>query len=499
LYIEDVTPSTRNFFGVTYLHMLLWNAFTTWWIYNASLVGAAMAIFANSLIMCVPWLLMRLTKRRLGDIAGYISLIAFWLSFEFFHHRWELSWPWLTLGNAFAVQPYWVQWYEATGTTGGSLWVLLTNVLSYFLIKEYKANGRTTRYFGSIISIVLLLVIPILVSRSILSSQQQEIANSARSATRNIVLVQPNIDPYEEKFAAGSQEQQIKKLIALSESKIDAQTALVIWPETAIAVGVWEDEVLTNSYYQPIWAFLKQHPNVSLLSGLDSYKNYGSDKKNATSTARFSQDQNFYYDAFNSAIMMHPDNTYKIYHKAKLVPGVETLPSFLLWLGGLFDSFGGTSGTLGRDKERTALPDGQNYYVAAPVICYESIYSDYITGYLRKGANLLTIMTNDGWWDNTPGYKQHMNYARLRAIETRRWVARSANTGISCFIDPSGVVYQPQPWDTEAAIKMNIEPLQTQTFFVQHGDYLSRFFNVVSVIFLIILLTIWGKQRFAPV
>jgi apolipoprotein N-acyltransferase len=107
----------------------------------------------------------------------------------------------------------------------------------------------------------------------------------------------------------------------------------------------------------------------------------------------------------------------------------------------VFDSFGGTSGTLGRDKERLAIPDEQHYYVAAPVICYESIYSDYITDYIRKGANLLTIMTNDGWWDNTPGYRQHMNYARLRAIETRRWIARSANTGISCFIDPAGNVY----------------------------------------------------------
>ena len=195
--------------------------------------------------------------------------------------------------------------------------------------------------------------------------------------------------------------------------------------------------------------------------------------------------------------MMRPDGSYQFYHKAKLVPGVETLPSFLLWLGGVFEGFGGTSGTLGRDKERLAIPDAQHYYVAAPVICYESIYSDYITGYIRKGANLLTIMTNDGWWDNTQGHKQHMNYARLRAIETRRWIARSANTGISCFIDPVGSVHQPKLWDTVASIKMNIEPLQKQTFFVQHGDYISRIFNVASIIFFLILIFVWAKQRFS--
>ena len=89
-----------------------------------------------------------------------------------------------------------------------------------------------------------------------------------------------------------------------------------------------------------------------------------------------------------------------------------------------------------------------------------------------------------------------MNYARLRAIETRRWIARSANTGVSCFIDPVGNVYQPQPWDIASSIKMNIEPLQKLTFFVKHGDYLSRILNIASLLFLIFLFTIFVKQRF---
>ncbi len=496
LIAEDKTASTKKFLWLCYLHMLLWNLFTTWWIYNASVIGAAMAIFANSFIMCLPWLLMRLTKRKFGQLAGYLALIAFWLSFEYIHHNWELSWPWLTLGNAFAMQPSWVQWYEATGTTGGSLWVLLSNILCCLLVLEYRSNGRTVKYFSMMGGLIVLLIAPILISKNMLSREVENIASSIGGATKNVVVVQPNVDPYEEKFAAGTQEAQIQRLISLSEQKIDTNTSLVIWPETAIPVGVWEDEIPTDYYYQLVWAFLKQHPQLSLLSGIDSYKRYGPDKKNATPTARYDEKQHFYFDAFNSAAMLQPDGNYRVYHKAKLVPGVETLPSFLLWLGGVFDDFGGTSGTLGRDKERMALPDAQHYYVAAPVICYESIYSDYITEYIRKGANLLTIMTNDGWWDNTPGYKQHMNYARLRAIETRRWVARSANTGISCFIDPTGTVYQPQPWDTAASIKMNIEPLQKQTFFVKHGDYLSRFFNIVSVIFLLILLVFTFRQRF---
>ena len=169
-----------------------------------------------------------------------------------------------------------------------------------------------------------------------------------------------------------------------------------------------------------------------------------------------------------------PIPTIELYHKAKLVPGVETLPSFLSFMGKWFEDFGGISGTLGRDSERKVFISRDNYYKAAPIICYESIYSDYITEYIRKGANILTIITNDGWWGNTPGYKQHMNYARLRAVETRKWIARSANTGISCFIDPLGNVIDPQPWDAAASIKLAVPVDSRQTFFVKHGDILSR-------------------------
>lgn len=496
LAVEGNISSTKKFFGFTYLHMLLWNALTTWWIYNASAVGAAMAIFANSLIMCLPWVFMHLIKKKLGRWAGYISLIVFWISFEYFHHRWELSWPWLTLGNSFAMKPEWVQWYETTGTTGGSLWVLLTNILTYSLVTEYRSNGRTKVYFLTMLSLVVLLITPILISRNILSKQTKLITSSIERSSKNVVVVQPNIDPYKEKFDEATLENQVQKLIMLSEQKIDSNTALVIWPETAIPVDVWENEIQQEYFYQPVWNFLNRHPQLSLLTGMNSKKKYGSDKKLASGTARFDANENFYFDIYNTAGMLYADKNPIFYHKAKLVPGVETLPSFLVWLGGVFDSFGGTSGTLGRDKERLAIPDAQHYYVAAPVICYESIYSDYITEYIRKGANLLTITTNDGWWGNTQGYRQHMNYARLRAIETRRWIARSANTGISCFIDPAGNIYQPQPWDTTASIKMNLEPMQTQTFFVQHGDYLSRIFNIASLLFLLILLTVSLKQRF---
>ncbi len=495
LWIADHAPGWKSLLLFGYIHMLLWNALTTWWIWNSTAMGAAMAILANSLIMCVPWLLFYFTRRAAGKIIGYLSLLLYWIAFEYIHHNWELSWPWLTLGNGFALQPQWVQWYEYTGITGGSIWVLASNILAYLLFKEYRSNGRTGMYFRFMISWVLLLIIPILISRSIGKSVTEKVKEDYATATRNIVVVQPNVDPYEKKFEEGSQRSQIEKLISLSEQQIDSNTALVVWPETAIPVGVLEDEIRQNIYYQPVWAFLQRHTSLSLLTGIDSYKIYGQTKDDAPRSARFSEQGKFYYDAFNAAAMMY-DSSYFIYHKSKLVPGVETLPSFLMFLSGVFANFGGISGTLGRDDTARVFSDRAKYFRAAPVICYESIYSDYITNYVRNGANVLTIMTNDGWWANTAGYKQHMNYARLRAVETRMWIARSANTGISCFIDPTGNVINPQPWDTQASIRLNIPPNNVLTFFSKYGDWPGRILSWLAGAVLIYALVLFITKRF---
>ncbi len=495
LLIEDHIKSPGRFFAVTYLHMLAWNIATTWWIWNASLAGALGAFLANSLIMCVPWLLFYFTKRKLGRWVGYFSLIIFWLTFEYIHHNWELSWPWLTLGNSFATHPEWVQWFEYTGSSGGSLWVLGANIIAYSIFSEYRRNGRTRNYYYNLAIWIFMVTCPILISKMIISRENKIVAQGLKTVTKNVVIVQPNIDPYTEKFSS-SVESQIQSLIVLSEQQIDRNTALIVWPETAIPAQVWEDKIRENVFYSPVWSFLNRHPFASLITGIDSYKNYGQNKEDAPKTARLEPDSKTYYDAFNTAAFFNADTTIQLYHKAKLVPGVETLPSFLNFMGKWFEDFGGISGTLGRDSERKVFIPWDNHFKAAPIICYESIYGDYITEYVRKGANILTIITNDGWWGNTQGYKQHMNYARLRAIETRKWIVRSANTGISCFIDPLGNVINPQPWDIASVIKMSVPVDSRQTFFVKHGDQLSKLAVILSIILLVLNLIIWVKMKF---
>jgi apolipoprotein N-acyltransferase len=479
LWLEQQGILRRKFFGWAYITMLVWNASTTWWIWNASAPGAVGAILANSLIMCLPWLGFHFVKSRMGSKWGYSSLVMLWLTFEYIHLQdWGLSWPWLTLGNVFAGHPGWVQWYSITGTSGGSLWILGVNVLTFRLLAKLPARPFPKR---SLILPIAALLLPLIIS-FLLYPIDLRTALPA-SAKTNVVIVQPNIDPYE-KLTTGSFEAMIHKLIRLSDSVIDDNTALVVWPETALYMenGISEDNMKANYFLDPLWDFLRRHPQIDLLSGVESYRAYQGGQQ--SSTARNIPNTNIYIDSYNAAIIFDSTGPLHSYHKSKLVPGVETLPSFLHFLDPVFDKFGGTTAGYTGQSDRTPLSTSNHSYTIAPAVCYESIYGEFMSNYVRNGADIIAIITNDGWWGNTPGYTQHEYYARLRAIETRRWVVRSANTGVSCIIAPTGNIIEARPWFQPAVIKSVVPPLQEKTFYVKYGDLISRL-----AIFATVLLT----------
>jgi apolipoprotein N-acyltransferase len=479
LLMEEQVKKRAHFFWLVYLALLIWNIGTTWWVLNSTVIGGALAIVLNPLLMSIPWIGFFNMKKRFGPVTGYFSLILLWLSFEWIHLNWDLSWPWLTLGNVFATHPGWVQWYEFTGTSGGSLWVMLCNIFIFRLLK----NPRSKALSLSNISLLFLLLLPFLLSYLTLLAVRLNTKTTSSNAP-DIVVVQPNVDPWDEKFVAGKEEAQLQKLIQLSESQIDSSTALVIWPETAVPVPVNEDSMRNNYFIQPVWNFLKKHPRINLLTGIEGFRFY--DEQHKTSYSQRMPNTNIFYDEYNSAMLMDSSQSLP-YHKSKLVPGAETLPFFLKFMASWFDEFGGTSGGYVKQDERTVLRTFNNTYRIAPAVCYESVYGEFMSKYIRNGANLIAVITNDGWWLNTSGYKQHENYARLRAIETRCWVARSANTGVSCFIDPYGEVLDPQPYNTVASIKWHIPVLETrESFYVKYGDIISKLAMTFAI-----LLVIW--------
>jgi len=275
----------------------------------------------------------------------------------------------------------------------------------------------------------------------------------------------------------------------LLKGKVNATTDYLVLPETFITDNLLEEEITKTEAVK--WfndSLLSKFPNLKIITGCNSYTYY-KNKNDVTATARLDSETGDYYDVFNSAIQI-AKNDVQIYHKSKLVPGVERMPypALLKPLEGLAIQLGGTFGSLGMQSERSLLTDVKTGIKIAPVVCYESVYADFVSEYIRKGANLIVIITNDGWWENTSGHIQHLNYARLRAIENRRQIVRCANTGTSCFIDAFGNTSQETAWWETAVIEQQVYKNNSLTFFSRFGDLIS--YTCLAVFCLLVIFRI---------
>jgi len=467
-----------SFLGYSFISMLVWNALTTWWVCNSTIVGGLLAIICNAFFMAVVLMLFHIVKRKAGNITGYASLPVFWLAFEYLHLNWQLSWPWLTLGFGFSNYSALLQWYQFTGPLGGSLWILLCNVALTNIITK-------PRSFKLISITTALIILPIVVSLGIYYSYP----TATKQKAIEVVVVQPNIDPYNEKFSGNFQEQ-LTKMFTLADTKVDSTTAYLVFPETALTDDeIWENKFQDNASIRMVWNYLHKHPNLRVISGAETYRAYIHGEK-APETARKFDSEDGYYDAYNTALQFDSSKNIQVYHKSKLVPGVEFMPfaKFLAPLAKLAFDLGGTSGTLGTQEEPSVFYSPYSKTTIAPAICYESVYGAYIGDYIKKGAQIIFVITNDGWWKDTPGYKQHFYYAAMLAAETRKEVVQCANTGISGVIDERGNILQKTNWWEPAVIKASINPTDTITFYAQHGDYLGLYASILSVVFICFLL-----------
>ncbi len=479
-----------SIWGHAFLAFFIWNVLTTWWIVNATAAGVVMAIVTNSFLMSLTFWLAHIARRNFKSNLGYIALIVFWISFEYFHFHWDIEWPWLTLGNGFAKTIKLIQWYEYTGYLGGSLWVLAMNILIFKIGINFLQKNSFRVSLKPLLAFFLLLIVPVALSI------QMYYAYVEAENPKNIVIVQPNIDPYSEKYDEQAENEKLESFLGLANSKVDENTDFIIGPETLFEnPGFWnEDKLSTNTQIHRLSGFLNNYPKAEMVFGVSSYKVYP-DKKSATPTAR--EGNNMIYDMFNTAIFLGNNGQTQIYHKSLLVVGVEKMPfsRYLGFLGDFVINIGGTTNSLGRQDEPSNFVS-QDKNIVAPVICYESVFGEFVTKYVQKGAQMIFIITNDGWWKNTPGYHQHLSFASLRAIETRRSIARAANTGISCFINQRGDILQATEWWVPAAIKGTINTNDELTFYVRFGDYIARISLFISV--LLVLKLIAGRLMKKP-
>lgn len=480
LLLEEIIAKrrfrSRKIFVHAYVAFFVYNLVTTWWIYFASAGGAAMALFANSLVMVLPIYAYHLTKKYVGRKEGYLSLPIYWIGFEYLHLQWDLSWPWLQFGNAFSRVPELVQWYNYTGVMGGTLWILLVNLLLYricqnvFLRKE-KWRIQTPLFFIA----GLFLIVPVTYSLI-----QYSIPTFHKGGTIGVQVVQPNIDPYNQKFTE-SMPEQLDRIFQLVDTTKLAQTDLILAPETALAYEFYESDLPGYDFYPMLRdSVLKWKTN--LLIGASTREQF--EKKQSAASRPYTGGPGF-YESYNSSLFVNSEAEHRFVHKSKLVLGVEKIPflKYLPFLDQLAIDLDGASGTLG--VETTPQVIETDRFRFAPVICYESIYGEFVAEQCQKGANFIAIITNDGWWKDTPGYKQHMSFARLRAIENEKYVVRCANTGTSGVINEKGDVILSTAWWVPTSFHARIRPNSTKTFYSLHGDLIGRSFGWVSVLLLL--------------
>jgi len=494
LYIEFNIRTTRQknsgwkVFFLAYWSFFIWNIITTYWIYFSTEVGGVFAVLVNSLLMTLVVLIYHKIAKRLNFLAGVVFLATLWMSFEYLHLHWDFSWPWLNLGNAFSEYPQWIQWYEYTGTFGGTLWIWITNLMILKALLLFKQENDQSILYRAGLRLVLLIGIPIGVSYYMWSSYSME-----DESTIEVLILQPNIDPYSEKY--NTDDEQIGKLLKqMTDENITPKTQLVIAPETVFADGTDRSHFESSPAYQYGLQIIKEYPQTAFLGGVSFYELIRKPENIGIQTNFLRP--GLWFNDYNSAYLLANEH-HQIYDKSKLVVGVETFPFQSVLkplLGDIMIDLGGTVAMKTTQPDRGVFEFDDNN-LTGPIICYESVYGEFVNGYVENGAQFLSIITNDAWWGNTEGHRQHMSYARLRAIETRRDIARSANTGISAIINQKGEVFHETEYEKRTVVLGDIHLNEKITFYTKYGDYIARV--SIFMAFFIFLYGAFGniKQR----
>lgn len=474
----------RHFWWWHYLTFVLWNAFTTFWVCNATVAGGIGAILANAFQMSVIWAAFRLFKKHFNGILPYIFLAAAWTAWERFYFHAEISWPWLTLGNAFAMSHSCIQWYEITGTLGGSLWIWLCN-LGVFGISLALQDGRWGLWnkkarASAAVAVAAILFVPLGASWIRYATLGE---NGGCGKRVEIRLLQPNMDPYS-KFTAMSQAEQNEILTGLMREGYDEEAGdgeeenpvLMVAPE-----AITNDIVLGDPNGSPtlrtVNEALEGHPGAHLLFGASTYEFFLQGK--APSYTARQTTGGVWYENHNSAVMTGGPRT-EFYHKSCLVLGTEKMP----WpriTSRIEKALGGNLMGHCIGQDRVSLLHFGEIPVGCAV-CYESIYPEHVASYVKAGAGIIAVITNDAWWGDTPGYRQHLYYSCLRAIETRRDIARSANTGISAFINRRGDIVSRTGWWERCVLDGHVRTNSEITPFVRYGDVTGRLCTLLAVL-----------------
>lgn len=475
--LMDLTESGKELAYVSYPGFLVWNIIGTYWLTFATIAGGVAAILANAAIMTIPLALMRYVHRSVNSALWSTLLVAAaWVAYEFLHHRWDLSWPWLTLGNGFSNAVLIIQYISITGVLGISFWLVAGSYLLYRLM-----NDPTPALRVSTPAVIIGLPIISLVMYFTYSPEYER--------TKETAILQPNYDSYQHLAGYPDARTPLVELLNQTDSLITENTEVIYWPENALQESLRQD--FRNELQQLIETRVEEW-QIPLITGTAYIVLYNNDEEAPLVTR--GEFMGRPYNIFNAAVAFYPGNrSPEHYEKAELVPFVERFPfvDTLARIDFLTNIDWGSIAGYGRGTDPTLF--NINGTDVPALICYDSVYPEWVSTFVKNGAGMITVITNDGWWGETSGHIQHYDYARLRAIENRRTTLRSANNGISGVILPNGDVEIRTEYWTRDGFLYDVPIVEDLTIYTRYGDWLGRLSLIIT--FGLLGTILWRRYR----
>lgn len=499
----------------SYLSFLIFSAVSTWWVgsWQANSdpwlsISSILLVLIHPLFFCIPIVLYTFVRRRRGLATGLVFLVLFWCGGEYLHALGELSYPWLTLGNAQTYNSLYIQFIEWTGVWGLSLLLLIQNgIIAWYVLTDGRrevpaGSGRLDRALPRVALPVLVASVVIPYALGIFLMPEVDLD---QGETISVIVVQPNQNPWDK----WRQDDTVDHILDNGSLTLDAIAAgdsadMVLWAENAIPYTITKPGPYSRNKGQ-LMEQMVQMIGVPVVTGFPDWVQHPTREAATPSSRRdsaFNEEtgrmEEIYYDHFNSIGVFGTDGQLRdVYHKSQLVPFGERIPyidaapflvDMLSWDVGI-SSWGKGSG-----PHALTLPADRPIRFAG-MVCFESVYPNLVRQFVADGAEFLTIVTNDGWYLDTPGPLQHQRFAILRAVETRRSVARAANTGISCFIYPDGSIGKETEEGERTTITAEIPLATGETFYVTAGDWLPILCLIGALLILGAVIVQWWKAR----
>lgn len=438
-YPLEKRESLAEISRITYFTAFIFTLVTLYWVGSWTkeadpflMISGVLLMFVNPALYLIPTTLYYFTKRSFNKKIALLLFPLYWVTFEYAYSLTDLRFPWLTLSNSLPFFNTYIQIADVVGAYGISLLILYINIFIYLSVKDLTKTKAIN--FNYTWVVVLLFVLPLIygiIRINSFSPSEEKI---------KIGLVQPNLNPWD-KWEGGNLDEQLEKYLELSQRAVRKNAKVILWPESALPVYL-----LSGNYpveVERIHSFVDSN-DVFILTGMPD-ATFFFDKEEAPPEAKLTKVTNTPYVSYNSILLFSPQSRQvQKYGKIKLVPFGEKVPfveelpflgDFIKWQVGI------SSWNVGKDQTVFQFVEGAELKVAG-VICIESIYPDFVAGFVQKGANIIAVVTNDSWYGYSSGPFQHKEISALRAIENRKTVVRAANGGISCIIDPLGRTLQ---------------------------------------------------------